>query len=91
MLHGFIARNVCNGSEAIETDAAKSCLSVEDKDRRHETVRHTEEEWLVGDVQTNSISGMPSQFKRSIICHPRPSPVYSRQQQRHRNPAPAAQ
>ena len=34
---------------------------------RHETVRHSAEQWVVGDVNTNSVEGVWSLFKRSII------------------------
>ena len=42
----------------------RDCL---DEDTRHETVNHSEEEWVVGDVHTNGIEGVWSLFKRSII------------------------
>ena len=35
---------------------------------RQETVKHSEEQWGVGDVHTNSIDGVWSLFKRSIIA-----------------------
>lgn len=34
---------------------------------RHETVNHSEDEWVVYDVHTNSIEGVWSLFKRSLI------------------------
>ena len=66
-LHGFIRRAVKNEAEAIYTDEWKSYLGIEDHDTRHETVNHSEEEWVRGDVHTNSIEGVWSLFKRSII------------------------
>ena len=66
-LHGFIARTVKDETEAIYTDELKSYLGVADHNTRHETVKHSEEEWVVGDVHTNSIEGVWSLFKRSIV------------------------
>ena len=36
-------------------------------DTRHDTVRHSAEEWVVGDVHTNAFEGVWSLFKRSIV------------------------
>ena len=66
-LHSFISRNVRDEAEAIYTDEFKSYLGIADDDTRHETVNHSEEEWVVGDVHTNGIEGVWSLFKRSIV------------------------
>ena len=66
-LHDFIRRTVKDEAEAIYTDELKSYLGVADHDTRHETVRHSEEQWVVGDVHTNSVEGVWSLFKRSIV------------------------
>ena len=66
-LHGFISRTVKDETEAIYTDELKSYIGIEDDDTRHETVNHSMEEWVVGDVHTNTIEGVWSLFKRSII------------------------
>ena len=42
-------------------------LGIADHNTRHETVNHSIEEWVDGDVHTNSIEGVWSLFKRSII------------------------
>ncbi len=34
---------------------------------RHETVNHSEEMWVVGDIHTNSLEGVWSLFKRSLF------------------------
>ena len=65
-LHNFIRRTVKDEAEAIYTDELKSYLGIADDDTRHETVRHSEEEWVRGDVHTNSIERVWSLFKRSI-------------------------
>ena len=66
-LHGFIGRTVKDEAEAIYTDELAPYLGIEDHNTRHETVNHSIEEWVVGDVHTNSIEGVWSLFKRSII------------------------
>ena len=66
-LHAFIAETVRDEAEAIYTDELKSCIGIADQDTRHETVNHSIEEWVVGDVHTNTIEGVWSLFKRSII------------------------
>lgn len=66
-LHDFIARTVKDEAEAIYTDELRSYIGIEDWDTRHETVNHSEEQWVVGDVHTNSVEGVWSLFKRSLI------------------------
>ena len=66
-LHDFIRRTVKDEAEAIYTDELASYLGIADHDTRHETVNHSMEEWAVGDVHTNSIEGVWSLFKRSIM------------------------
>ena len=66
-LHDFINRTVADEAEAIYTDELKSYLGIEDDGTRHETVNHSADEWVVGDVHTNSIEGGWSLFKRSLM------------------------
>ena len=66
-LHDFIQRAVKDEAEAIYTDELKSYLGIADHNTRHETVNHSEEVWVVGDVHTNGIENAWSLFKRSII------------------------
>ena len=66
-LHAFIQKHVKDDTEAIYTDELKSYLGIADEDTRHETVNHSEYEWVCGDVHTNSIEGVWSLFKRSIV------------------------
>ena len=42
-------------------------MGIEDHNTRHDTVNHSIDEWVVGDVHTNSIEGVWSLFKRSIV------------------------
>ncbi len=66
-LHAFIDRTVKDEAEAIYTDELKSYLGIADHDTRHETVSHSMEQWVVGDVHTNSIEGVWGLFKRSLM------------------------
>ena len=66
-LHDFIKRTVKDEAKAIYTDELKSYIGIADDDTRHETVNHSEDQWVVGDVHTNSIEGVWSLFKRSIV------------------------
>ena len=66
-LHDFIARTVANEADAVYTDELKSYMGVETETRRHETVNHSQEQWVIGDVHVNSVEGVWSLFKRSIV------------------------
>lgn len=66
-LHSFVKRHTRPETEAIYTDELAAYLGIADHDTRHETVNHSAEEWAVGDVHTNSVEGVWSLFKRSII------------------------
>ena len=66
-LHDFIHRTVLDEAEAIYTDDFKSYLGIEDDDTRHETVNHSAEELVRGDVHINGVEGVWSLFKRSIV------------------------
>ena len=46
-LHDFIRRTVRDDAEAIYTDELRSYLGIADENTRHETVRDSEEEWVV--------------------------------------------
>ena len=49
-LHSFIKRTIRDKAEAIYTDDLKSYLGIADSDIRHETVKHSAEEWVVDDM-----------------------------------------
>ena len=66
-LHDFIRRTVADEAEAIYTDDLRSYIGIGDADSRHETVNHSAEEWVTGQVHTNTIEGVWSLFKRSIM------------------------
>lgn len=66
-IHEFLIAEVDDGAEAIFTVDFRSYRGVGDEDTRHETVNHSEEEWVRGDVHTNTAEGVWSLLKRSII------------------------
>jgi len=66
-LHGFIHAVTDDDTEAIMTDSWPAYKGIGDANTRHETVNHLEDEWVVGDVHTNSIEGVWALFKRSIV------------------------
>ena len=67
-LHDFIQRTVSDEAQAIYTDEFLSYKGIGDAmGMPHETVQHNLDEWVVGDVHTNSVEGVWSLFKRSIM------------------------
>ena len=65
-LQDFVRRTVSDEAEAVYTDELRAYIGLDTDTRRHETVSHGREEWVVGDVHTNSVEGVWSLFKRSI-------------------------
>ncbi|MFC2021438.1 IS1595 family transposase, partial [Chloroflexota bacterium] len=66
-LHDFIKKTTSPDTEAIYTDDWLPYRGIADHDTRHETVNHSEEEWVRGDVHTNTVENVWSLFKRSVI------------------------
>jgi transposase-like protein len=66
-LHQFIREHVAQETEAIYTDEWQAYRGIADEDTRHETVNHHQDEWVRGDVHTNSVEGIWSLLKRSIV------------------------
>ena len=66
-IHEFLITEVDDGAEAIYTDDWRSYRGIADEDTKHEIVNHSEDEWGRGDVHTNTIEGVWSLLKRSII------------------------
>ncbi len=66
-LHGFIREHVAGDAQAIYTDDWKAYQGIADHDTKHETVNHSEKEYVRGDVHTNSMENVWSLLKRSIV------------------------
>jgi transposase-like protein len=66
-LHGFIRENVSGDVEAIYTDEWEAYKGIADEDTEHETVNHSEGEYVRGNVHVNSMENVWSLLKRSII------------------------
>ncbi|NQW24664.1 MAG: IS1595 family transposase [SAR202 cluster bacterium] len=66
-LHAFAGETVHDDSEAIYTDDWRPYRGIGDDDTRHETVNHSIKEYVRGNVHTNSVEGVWSLLKRSII------------------------
>ncbi len=66
-LHNFIKSTVDDEADAIYTDELKSYLGIGDENTKHETVEHSKEEWVRGDVHTNTVESAWSLLKRSVV------------------------
>ena len=66
-LHTFIKSVAGDDAEAIHTDEWPAYLGIADANTRHETVNHSADEWVRADVHTNSVEGVWSLLKRSIV------------------------
>lgn len=67
VLESFIKTAVSEGADRIYTDGARAYLGLAAKDVRHDSVDHSAEEWVRGDVHTNSVESAWSLLKRSIV------------------------
>ncbi len=67
VLHQFIKKHVAPDAEAIYTDDWPAYDGIADEDTRHETVNHSADEWVRGDVHTNYIENIWSLLKRSLV------------------------
>ena len=66
-LHNFIRKHTAPDTEAIYTDDWPAYKGIADDDTRHESVNHSADEWVRGDVHTNTIENVFSLFKRSVV------------------------
>jgi len=66
-LHQFIRENTAPDTKAIYTDEWPAYKGIADADTKHKTVNHSAEEWVRGDVHTNTVEGVWSLLKRSIV------------------------
>lgn len=66
----FMAANVDDTAKFAYTDefaAYKTVSELRDEDTRHETVNHSKDEWVRGEVHTNTVESVWSLLKRSIV------------------------
>ncbi len=66
-VRSFLAEHVDEDTEALYTDAHKVYRGVKIGDARHESVNHSADEWVRGDVHTNTIESAWSLFDRAVI------------------------
>jgi transposase-like protein len=66
-LHKFIKSQTAPDTKRIMTDDWQGYDGIEDADTTHETVNHSADEYVRGDVHTNTVEGVFSLFKRSLI------------------------
>jgi transposase-like protein len=66
-LQGFVGDVCVDETERIYTDEHTSYIGIGDENTIHESVNHSAEEWVRGDVHTNSVEGVWSLFKRSVV------------------------
>ncbi len=66
-LHDFIKKTTSPDTKAIYTDDWRAYDGIADHNTRHETVNHSAEEWVRGDVHTNTVENVWSLFKRSVV------------------------
>lgn len=66
-LHAFIKQHVADDAEAIYTDDWPAYLGIADENTRHETVNHSEKEYVRGQVHTNGIENVWGLFKRAVV------------------------
>jgi transposase-like protein len=67
LLHEFLAHTVADEAIAIYTDQNPGYVGVGDEDTKHESVDHSKDEWVRGDVSTQGIESAWSLLKRSIV------------------------
>jgi transposase-like protein len=66
-LHEIALKHIAPEAEAIFTDDWHAYRGIGDHDTRHETVNHSQDEYVRGEVHTNTVEGVWSLLKRSII------------------------
>lgn len=66
-LHRFLNEVVDDSATGIYTDDWIGYVGIADEDTFHQVVNHKAKEWVRGDVHSNTIEGVWSLFKRSVI------------------------
>jgi transposase-like protein len=63
----FLTDTIHDNATALYTDAASMYEGYEDENTRHEAINHSIGQWVQADVHTNTIEGVWSLFKRSVV------------------------
>jgi transposase-like protein len=66
-LQGFVQDTVSPDAEAVYTDDWVSYRALGDLGYDHTMINHRQDEWVRGDVHTNTVEGVWSLFKRSVV------------------------
>ncbi len=66
-IKSFLRDVVADDAEAIYTDSHRSYRGIGDENTRHEWVDHSADEWVRGQIQTNTVESVWSLFDRSVI------------------------
>lgn len=66
-LQGFVTSTVDDKAEAIYTDGNPAYGDLSDDDTAHGVVNHRSEEWVRAQVHTNTVEGVWSLLKRSVV------------------------
>ena len=66
-VQGFLKDVVADDAEAIYTDSHRSYRGIADENTRHEYVDHSRDEWVRGQIHTNTAESMWSLFDRGVI------------------------
>jgi transposase-like protein len=67
VLHQFLGETVADEAEAIYTDEWTGYRGIGDHNTRHETVAHGSDEYVRGDIHTNTVESAWSLFDRAVI------------------------
>jgi transposase-like protein len=65
--HKFVRENVAPDADAIYTDEAHAFHGIGNDNRVHETVNHGADEWVRGQIHTNTVESAWSLFDRAVI------------------------
>jgi len=66
-IKGFLKDVVHDDAEAIYTDSNRAYHGIEDHNTKHESVDHSDNEWVRGQIHTNTVESVWSLFDRSVI------------------------
>lgn len=66
-LHNFIKDKTAPDTKRIMTDEWPAHDGIDDSDTKHETANHSQDKYVRGDVHTNTVEGVFSLFKSSIV------------------------